>query len=180
MLELTIPESEFYDSKSNKFITSPECKVSLEHSLISIAKWEAKWHEPYLGPQKKTYKQEQDYIRCMLLAPLKNDFLFESIFTSENIVKIRAYLDDSMTATTFSKTNQRTSKKIVTAEVIYCRMFACNIPMECQKWHLNRLLTLLRVCEIESGPKEKMSKKQSAERFSKLNAARRAKLNSRG
>lgn len=180
MLELTIPEGEFYDSKSNKLITFSECKISLEHSLISVAKWEAKWHIPYLGPQKKTYKQERDYIRCMLLAPLKHDFLFENIFTSENTVKIKSYLDDSMTATTFSKTNTKTSKKIMTAEVIYCRMFSYNIPMECQKWHLNRLLTLLRVCDIENGPKQKMSKTQSAERFAKLNAARRAKLNSRG
>ncbi|NLE05473.1 MAG: hypothetical protein GX638_11830 [Crenarchaeota archaeon] len=183
MLELIIPENEFFNAKQNKFFTTPQCKIILEHSLASVAKWEAKWHIPYLGPQKKTPEQQQDYVRCMLVFPLENDLKvpLENLFTIENQVKIRAYLDDSMTATTFSDTNKKSrTQKIVTSEVLYSRMFTYNIPIECQNWHLNRLITLIRVCEEENTPKQKMGKMAALERAAKLNAERRKKFNSKG
>lgn len=179
MLEITVPENEFYHPGGNKFITIPSCVLSLEHSLISIAKWESKWHIPYLNAKQRTAAQELDYIRCMVIGTVKNDYVFSAL-SHENIVQIQNYIDDTMTATTFSKSQQSGSKKIVTAEILYCRMFANNIPMECQKWHLNRLLTLIRVCDTTNSPPTKMNKKQAAARYSEQNALRRAQYNTKG
>lgn len=179
MLEITVPESELYLSEENRFVTVPSCVLSLEHSLISVAKWESKWHIPYLNASKRTKAQDLDYIRCMVVGPIKNDFVFSAL-TPENIQQIRNYIDDTMTATTFSKTPPSRNKQVVTAEVLYARMFANNIPMECQKWHLNRLLTLIRVCDTASSPPSKMDKKQLAARYAEQNALRRAQHNTKG
>lgn len=181
MLEITVPENEFYHPGQNRFITVPSCVLSLEHSLISIAKWESKWHIPYLNNStKRTVAQELDYIRCMVIGTVKNDLIFSAL-SPENMQQIRDYIDDPMTATTFSKTQQPSkSRQIVTAEVLYARMFTNNIPMECQKWHLNRLLTLIRVCDTMSSPPTKMSKKQTAARYAEQNALRRARHNTKG
>ena len=179
MLEVMVPESEFYDTSQNRFILVPSCVLTLEHSLISAAKWEAKWHTSYFGGQSLNRAQFLDYIRCMVIGSVKNPLVFEGL-TSQNLADIKAYIDDSMTATTIKEKAQKKSKKVTTAEVLYARMFANNIPMECQKWHLNRLLTLIRVCEQQNGPSQKMSKRQTAMWNAEQNAARRAKLNSRG
>ena len=179
MLEINIPANELYHPKQNRFIVIPSCTLTLEHSLISIAKWESKWHIPYLDAKKRSVEQELDYIRCMTIGPIKNDYIF-SVLTQENIAQIRSYIDDTMTATTFSKGQRSTSKEIITAEILYCRMFANNIPMECQKWHLNRLITLIRVCDSTNGPRSKMNKKQTAMHYAEQNALRRAKYNTRG
>lgn len=180
MLEITVPANEFYDPIKNQFIDIPACVLTLEHSLISIAKWEAKWHVPYLNATDRSHIQELDYVRCMVVGPIKNDYVF-SMLSVENISRIREYIENPMTATTFSKSSgQNSSKKTITAEVLYCRMFANNIPMECQKWHLNRLLTLIKVCDVENGPRSKMNKKQTAAHYAEQNALRRAKYNSRG
>ncbi len=179
MLEIIVPENEFYHPGKNKFITVPSCTLSLEHSLISIAKWESKWHQPYLNAQKRTSAQELDYVRCMVIGTVKNDYVFSAL-SPENIKQIQEYIDDTMTATTFSKTPHSTSKQIVTAEILYSRMFANNIPMECQKWHLNRLLCLIRVCDASGAPPSKMSKKDTAARYADQNALRRAQFKSKG
>ncbi len=180
MLEITVPENEFYHPGKNMFITIPSCTLSLEHSLISVAKWESKWHVPYLNAQKRTAAQELDYVRCMVIGIIKNDYVFSAL-SPENVTQIQNYIDDTMTATTFSKTTpQSKNRQIVTAEVLYARMFANNIPMECQKWHLNRLLTLIRVCDTTNSPPTKMSKKQTAARYAEQNALRRAQHNSKG
>lgn len=180
MLEIAIKEGEIYRPHLNKFINIPSCTLTLEHSLISVAKWESKWHIPYLSNNiKKTAEQELDYIRCMVIGNIPSEYVFE-VLSVENILKIKEYIDDSMTSTTFSKTTNKTKKEIITAEVIYSRMFSNNIPIECQKWHLNRLLTLIRVCDLSNGPKQKMSKKDSATWAAEQNAARRAKFNTKG
>ena len=180
MLEILVPENEFYQASQNRFITIPSCVLTLEHSLISIAKWESKWHLPYLSSAvKRTSAQELDYIRCMSVGPVKNDFIFSAL-SPDNLEQIRNYIDDTMTATTFSKTQPSRNRQIVTAEVLYARMFANNIPMECQKWHLNRLLTLIRVCDTMNNPPTKMSKKQTAARYAEQNALRRAQHNTKG
>jgi len=180
MLEILIPPNEIYIPGQNKFINVPSCVLTLEHSLMSIAKWESKWHIPYLNATKRSSEQEIDYIRCMTVGPIKNEYAF-SVLSPENIAQIREYIDNKMTATIISsKKPCSTSKKVVTAENIYCRMFANNIPLECQKWHLNRLLTLIRVCDIESGPHSKMTKQQTAMHYAEQNALRRAKYNTRG
>jgi len=179
MLEITVPENEFFHPGQNKFISSPSCILSLEHSLISVAKWEAKWHTPYLNAKQRTFAQELDYIRCMVIGPVKNDYVFSAL-SSDNIAQIRSYIDDPMTATTFSKSPNSMSKQVVTAEILYSRMFADNIPMECQKWHLNRLLTLIRVCDSKNSPPTKMNKKQTAAHYAEQNALRRAQYNTKG
>lgn len=179
MLEITVPANEIYLPGQNRFVAIPSCVLPLEHSLISIAKWESKWHIPYLNASKRSVAQELDYIRCMVVGPVKNDYVF-SVLSPENITQIRTYIDNTMTATTFSKSPQSTSKEVVTAEILYCRMFANNIPIECQKWHLNRLLTLLRVCDSKNGPPSKMNKRQTAMHYAEQNALRRAKYNTKG
>lgn len=180
MLTVIIPENEFYDSNQNKFIIVPSSTVVLEHSLISLAKWEAKWHIPFLGKQKRTLEQESDYIRCMLVTPIKDENNFITYLSPENVQQIKQYIEAPMTATTFGKIQTRTlSKEIITAEIIYYRMFDHNIPIDCQKWHLNRLLTLLRVCDMKASP-TKTNKRDNAMRQAELNAMRRAKYNTRG
>lgn len=180
MLEIIIPEDEFFDPVSNKFISTPSCKISLEHSLISIAKWESKWHIPYLSEIKRTVEQENDYIRCMIVdSKFKNELALKSL-SSNNIKEIISYIDDPNTATTFKKTTTKVKKEIVTAEILYSRMFEYNIPMECQKWHLNRLLTLIRVCSLSQTPNKKMSKKETAQWNAEQNALRRAKSKTKG
>lgn len=179
MLEIMVAGDEFYHAGLNRFITVPACTLVLEHSLISIAKWEAKWHMPYLSAKKRSAAQELDYIRCMSVTPVKDPYVF-SMLSPENLRDIKTYIDDSMTATTFSKSTQPISRETVTAEVLYYRMFANNIPMECQKWHLNRLLTLIRVCDLRNAPRSKMSKRQTASHYAQQNALRRAQYNTRG
>lgn len=179
MLELTVPENEFYFPAENRFIAVPETTLTLEHSLISLAKWEAKWHVPYLNAKKRTPEQELDYIKCMHIGSIKNDYVFSSL-TNDNIKQIRSYIDNPMTATTFPKKQRSVSKEVVTAEVLYGRMFANNIPMECQKWHLNRLLTLIRLCDLKNSPRSKMSKRETAAYYAEQNALRRAKYNTKG
>ena len=182
MLELTVAEKEFYDSESSTFIKTPGCILTLEHSLISLAKWESKWEVPYFDGNKKTIEQDMDYIRCMVVGPIKNELIFTN-FSNSELLQIQNYNQRLMTATTFSepKNPQKKQKKeIMTAEVIYARMFMHQIPMECQKWHLNRLLTLIKVCDLRNAPSEKMSKKQSTLWAAEQNAARKAKYNTRG
>lgn len=180
MLEITTIEDELYDPKTNRFISIPACTLRLEHSLISLAKWESKWHIPYFDNAKKTPTQELDYIRCMAIGPVKSDLVFE-VLTVDAILSIKNYINDVMTATTFQKKSEgRVKKEIVTAETLYARMFIHGIPIECEKWHLNRLLTLLRVCDLQNAPREKMTKKQTAAWNAEQNAARRAKYNTRG
>ena len=180
MLEITTREDEFYDQRTNKFIVIPSCTLLLEHSLISLAKWESKWHEPYFGTKPKTPEQDLDYIRCMVIGNVKDPRVFNALST-ENIIAIRTYIANPMTATTFSKKSSGKSKReVTTAETLYAHMFAHKISMECQKWHLNRLLTLLRVCDLKNAPREKMSKKDTASWNAQQNEARRAKSNTRG
>ena len=180
MLEIIVPEDEVYLPVSNKFVKVPSCTLTLEHSLISLAKWESKWHMPYLNAQKRTSAQELDYIQCMVVGPIKNKYVF-SVLSPDNIAQIHAYVENSMTATTFSSIEpSKKNHDIITAETLYCRMFANNIPMECQKWHLNRLITLIRVCDEFNHPPSKMSKRQTAEYYAEQNALRRKQYNSKG
>ena len=181
MLEITTTEDEFFDQTTNRFIPIPACTLTLEHSLISLAKWESKWGIPYLGEGNKTEVQELDYIRCMTIGNTPNINIYKAL-TVEDITTIRDYINHPMTATTFQKRkNDRPRKnEVITAEVLYSRIFAHGISMECQKWHLNRLLTLIRVCDLQNAPKDKMTKKQTAQWNAEQNAARRAKYNTRG
>jgi len=179
MLTLFIPGIDLYDEPTNSFKKTNSCTLTLEHSLLSISKWESTYKEPFLSSKEFTKEKFKNYIMCMVIGPYEpKNFLG---LTDEHLKLVQSYIDDPMTATTFSKNNNnRVSREIITAEIIYYRMFANNIPMECHKWHLNRLLTLIRVCEEKNAPSRKMSRRQTAERNAMLNAARRKQFNTRG
>lgn len=178
MISIHIPGSEFYDETKNEFVEIKEQDILLEHSLISVSKWESKWHKPFLEKNDKTTEEVIDYLRCMTITQNVDPNAYYNISESD-ILKIKDYIDDSMTATTFSNQN-RANRQIITAEIIYYWMVTFNIPFECQKWHLNRLLTLVNVCSIKNQPSKKMSKSDIRSRNAALNAARRAQLGTKG
>ena len=178
MLLLTIPPIEMFNEKTSEFVYSKETKISLEHSLVSLSKWESKWNKPFLSKDNKTLEETIDYIRCMTITQNVDPEVYFRL-TDENINTINKYIESPMTATTFSD-NGHSSREIITSELIYYWMSSLNIPMECQKWHLNRLLTLIRVCNIKNAPAKKMSRREIMNRNAALNAARRKKLNSTG
>ena len=180
MLTIIVPESEIYNEETNEFITINETVLRLEHSLVSISKWESKWKKPFLGRESKTRKELIDYIRCMTITQNVPDAVYLCL-TNENYDQIGAYIEDSMTATWFSDRTNKPNTEIITSELIYYWMVAFNIPWEAQKWHLNRLLTLIKVCSIKNDPKnQKMSKSSIMKQNNALNRARRAKHGSRG
>lgn len=179
MLKITVPGLELYDEEKNEFINYKDQTLQLEHSLVSISKWEAKWHKPFLSDEDKTLEEIIDYIKCMTITQNVKSDVYDRL-TSDNIQTINDYIQDSMTATTFSDDKKTGKKEIVTSEIIYYWMITYNIPMECQKWHLNRLLTLVKVCTIKNSPPKKMSNSEIISRNKALNAARRKKLNTKG
>jgi hypothetical protein len=179
MLKIAIPAIESYDEVNNEFITSPAQTLCLEHSLVSISKWESKWCKPFLTNDEKTIEETIDYVRCMTITQNVDDKVY-NFLTNDNIRQVREYIEASMSATTFSNDKKTINREIITSEIIYYWMIALNIPFECQKWHLNRLLTLINVCNIKNAPPKKMSKTELARRNSELNMARRNSLHSRG
>ena len=181
MLRLVVPIShEGWDEEKEEFVEAKTQILQLEHSLISLSKWESKWCKPFLSTARKTPEEILDYIKHMTLTPNVDPMVYDHL-TAENYKQIDDYINAPMTATTFSKEKKGGgSKEVVTAELIYYWMIALQIPFECQKWHLNKLLTLVRVCNIKNEPPKKMSKRDLMSRNAKLNAARRQQLNTRG
>lgn len=179
MLTIKIPDREWFNDVTQEFITVKGTTLRLEHSLVSLSKWEAKWNIPFLSKDEKTIEQTLDYIRCMTITQNVNPMVYEQL-SEENIEQINNYINTSKTATTFNNLDHKSSREIVTSELIYYWMIALNVPMECQKWHLNRLLTLIRVCNAKNAPPKKMSARDIMSRNSALNAARRKKYNTKG
>lgn len=180
MLRITIPATEEWDEAKQEFVYAKEQTLQLEHSLVSLSKWEARWHKPFLSKEEKTDEETLDYIRCMTITQNVDPEVYLRL-TNDNIDQINRYIDDSMTATTFRDDGMGgSSRKIITSEVIYWWMIANNIPPEYQKWHLNRLLTLIKVCNLESQPPKKMSAGEIMSRNAVLNEARKKKLNTKG
>ncbi len=153
--------------------------MQLEHSLVSISKWESKWHKPFLSKTPKTDAEVLDYIKCMTITQNVNPNTYLGL-TSSEIDKVNAYIENPMTATTISDRRTKSRGEIVTSELIYHWMIALGIPFECQKWHLNRLLTLIRVCEIKSRKPRKRSQQEIIRDNIALNAANRKRFNTRG
>lgn len=150
MLELIVPSNELYDEKTNSFTLIQETKLLLEHSLISIADWESKWGQAFLTKRPKTTEQSLDYIRCMTL---NKDDVNPNVYlglTQENISVIYDYINNPMSATCLSEDNAPPGKDVVTAELIYYWMISLQIPAEYASWHINRLLKLIRVCDIKN------------------------------
>ena len=179
-LTITVPGRDMFDPVSGRFITIKETSLVLEHSLISITNWESKWHKPYLSTEKKTQEEYLDYIRCMCLTKNVNPNVFYAL-DAESIKAIADYISDPMTATTIRRQNKKPGREIITNELIYFWMTSFNIPFDpCQKWHLNRLLTLIEVASIKNQPPKKMNRKEMLSERHALNAQRRAKYNTRG
>lgn len=180
MLQITIPSTEMYDETTNEFKRTKEYVLQLEHSLVSISKWESKWNKVFLSKDDKTYEEVIDYIKCMTITQNIPDEAYRYL-TKDNIDQIEKYISAPMTATWFSNEKKTgVNREKTTSELIYYWMIALNIPFECQKWHLNRLLTLIRVCNIKNAPPKKMSKSALMKRNAALNAARRQQYNTSG
>ena len=181
MLQITILPKEFWDEAKEVFVKNDITQVlQLEHSLVSISKWESKWNKPFLiKDETKTAEQTLDYIKCMTITQNVKDTVYNNV-SKENLKEIDTYIQSPMTATTFNELNPGVNREIITSELIYYWMISLNIPMECQRWHINRLLTLIRVCNVKNAPAKKMGKKEISNKYASLNAARRQKLNSKG
>lgn len=183
MLEIKVEPLEIFDESTNTFIHTKEVNLQLEHSLLSLKKWEEKWHEPFLE-KNKTSEQIRDYIRCMTISPKDVDPNVYKFMPDYYMEKIDKYMNDKMTATWFNenalKGAQKNAKEVITAEIIYYWMISLNVPIEFQKWHLNQLLTLIKVLSIKNAPKDKVDKKEAAAQRKALNEARLAKLHTKG
>lgn len=180
MLTIHIPAYEGWDERNQEFITVREQTIQLEHSLISLSKWEAKWVKPFLSKNDKTNDELLDYIKCMTITQNVKPEVYLGL-TDDIFKTIKDYIAAPMTATWFTDTKPSASNgKQITSELIYYWMISLNIPFECQKWHLNRLLTLIKVCNIESQPPKKYGKREAMSKQAALNASRRAQLNSKG
>lgn len=180
MLRITIPKVELWDDVKQEFIYTKEQTLCLEHSLVSLSKWESKWCKPFLAKEPKTFEETVDYIRCMTITQNVDSDTYNYL-TDELIRQVNEYIDAPMTATWFveDKSGMKNSETI-TSELIYYWMISLNIPFDCQKWHLNRLLTLVRVCNTKNKPQKKMSQQSIMSQHAALNAARRKKYNTRG
>lgn len=181
MLQLAIPVSpEGWDPVKEEFVEPKTVILQLEHSLVSLSKWESRWCKPFLSNNGLTNEESLDYIKCMTISKHVDPDVYNHL-TKKNVDAVIEYINAPMTATTFSKDERgKHNKEIVTSELIYYWMIAYNIPSEYQKWHLNRLLTLIRICSIKNAPPKKMSKGEIMRNNAALNAARRAKLHSKG
>lgn len=181
MLEITIPATDLWDDELEEFIPVKECTLLLEHSLISVSKWESKWHKAFMTKNNKTHEEIIDYVRCMTLTKNVDENVYYAL-TDKNISQIQQYIDNPMSATIINKPskNGKTNNDVLTSEVIYYYMIAAQIPFECEKWHLNRLIKLIEVCGIKNEPPKKMSRGEILSRNRELNAKRKMQLNTTG
>jgi len=184
MLPIIVPEWEDFDSETNKITRGIETTLILEHSLMSISKWESKYHKPFLSNKNPTEEEQLDYIRFMTVSSTNHGKNADDVYRHlgmNNLLAIQRYISDPMTATTFSDKGKKGGKsEIITSEVIYYHMTAFGIPFECQKWHLNRLMTLLQVAAVKNQSPKKMGKRETMSMYKSLNEARRAKHHSKG
>lgn len=180
MLRIIVPGGEYYDEKNECFVYSKDTELQMEHSLISVSKWEARWHKAYNTKRPKTSEEILDYFKCMTINRVDPE-VYDRL-TSENIREILEYINDSMTAVYFPENEESGTRRgdTLTSEVLYYYMITLGIPFECEKWHLNKLFSLMEVCSMKMQPNKKLSKSQIWKRNAKLNAARRQAANSKG
>lgn len=181
MLQLNIPIGrEGWDDVNEEFIAPKVQTIQLEHSLISLSKWESKWCKPFFSRQDKSNEEILDYIKCMTVTQNVKPEIYDYL-TQDNILQIQEYIEAPMTATRITKgRGSKSSGEEITSELIYYWMIALNIPVEFEKWHIKRLLTLIEICNIKNQPAKKMSKREIMSRNATLNAARRQQMNTRG
>lgn len=183
--KLHIEGKEMFNEKDQSFITIPSMDLVLEHSLISISKWEAKWHKPFLDERtKKTQEELFDYFSKMCIGNKEVNPIVFSFLTQEQLLEIMEYMKNPMTATTFTIRDKKRNKEIITNELIYYWMAASQIPFDpCEKWHINRLLTLIQIAGIKNDPKaskKKMKRKEIIDENDRLNEMRKKQLNTKG
>jgi hypothetical protein len=181
MLRVVINAEELWDEKKQEFHYPEEVVLDLEHSLLSLSKWEAKHEKPFLTSQKKTGEEVFSYLQCMVVTPNADlDALYG--LNQSTINEIQSYIDSSQSATSFGELPERRGpSEVITSEMIYYWMVAFNIPfVPTQEWHLNRLFSLIRIANIKNGKPKKMSRNELAQRYSDLNAQRKAKLGTTG
>lgn len=180
MLKIIVPGEEFYDEDRQEFLTRGDVELELEHSLVSLSKWESIFEKPFLTREEKSDEEVLEYIKCMILTPEFPPEVFSKL-TSDNYREINRYIDAKMTATWFHEApSAPKTSEIITSELIYYWLVTFNIPFECQYWHLNRLFTLIKVCNIKNAKPKKMSRSEIAERNRMLNEQRKKQLGTRG
>ena len=179
MLTITVVLEEAFDERKNKFVVLNGVDLELEHSLVSLSKWESRYEKPFLSSEK-TEEELIYYIKCMIQTEKFPGGVF-SKFSQGNIDAIQEYIGAKMTATWFNiLPNPKPNREVITAELVYYWMIALNIPFECQHWHFSRLMTLIKVCNEKNAPPKKMSKREAIEKQRELNAQRRAQMGSKG
>lgn len=179
MLVIDVPINEGFDEKKKEFVVTESFRIEMEHSLASLSKWESFFEKPFLGKDEKTLEETMWYVKAMTLTPDVPPEVYYKL-TTENFEVINAYIRADMTATTFNETNQKQSREIITAELVYYWMVSLNIWIECENWHLNRLLALIKVCNLKNAPAKKMSRSEMLAQRRALNNQRRSSTGSRG
>lgn len=180
MLRLKIKGKEFYDDVLEEFVVTKDQTLVLEHSLVSLSKWESKWKKPFWSKDKKSTLESLDYVRCMTITQNVPDETYLGLSDVEMSI-VNEYIEDSMTATTFSNLDSETkNREIITSEIIYYWMIALDIPVEFQKWHISRLLTLIQVCNVKNAKPKKLGRRAIANRNSQLNKQRREAMKTKG
>ena len=180
MLTIRVSGIESFDDSTQEFTTEGGIVLELEHSLVSLSKWESIHEKPFLGKDAKTPEEIISYVKCMILHGEPPAEVFNKL-SLRHVDDIRDYIDAKMTATWFNEQpGQPRSREVITSEVIYYWMTVFNIPFECENWHLNRLFTLIRVCNTKQAKPEKMTRAELANRNRELNAQRKAQLGTTG
>lgn len=180
MLIITVGGEESYDETTNQFVKVGGTQLQLEHSLVSLSKWESKHEKPFLGAEQKTGEEVFDYVRCMVLGEEPPEELLHKL-SEDNFKAIQEYIDAKRSATWFSAQSRAPrSSEVITSELIYYWMTAFNIPFECESWHLNRLFTLIQICNLKQQKPKKMSKGEIAQRNRELNEQRKKQLGTTG